>query len=78
LKSRGYSLIDIDYSERETLACNVLSLGNKRLLAVAENQKTNQKLRQAGFDVRTFPGSELCVNGGGGPTCLTRPLLRTT
>ena len=76
LKSHGYSLIDIDYSERETLACNVLSLGNKRLLALEDNQKTNQKLRQGGFDVRTFPGSELCVNGGGGPTCLTRPLLR--
>ena len=29
----------------------------------------------AGFDVRTFPGSELCINGSGGPTCLTRPLL---
>ena len=76
LKSRGYKLIEIDYSERETLACNVLSLGNRRLLALEENQKTNQKLRNAGFDVRTFPGSELCVNGGGGPTCLTRPLLR--
>jgi N-dimethylarginine dimethylaminohydrolase len=75
LKSHGYRLIEIDYSERDTLACNVLSLGNKRLLAL-ENQKTNQKLRDAGFDVRTFPGSELCINGGGGPTCLTRPLLR--
>ena len=78
LKSRGYTLIEIEYSERETLACNVLSLGQKRLLALEENKKTNQKLRQSGFDVRTFPGSELCVNGGGGPTCLTRPLLRTT
>jgi N-dimethylarginine dimethylaminohydrolase len=78
LKSRGYKLIEIDYSERETLACNVLSLGNKRLLALEENKNTNQKLRQSGFDVRTFPGSELCINGGGGPTCLTRPLLRTT
>jgi N-dimethylarginine dimethylaminohydrolase len=78
LKSRRYSLIDIDYSERETLACNVLSLGNRRLLALEENQNTNQKLRQAGFDVRTFPGSELCINGGGGPTCLTRPLLRAS
>ena len=77
LKSRGYRLIEIDYSERDTLACNVLVAGRQRLLALEENQKTNQKLRQAGFDVRTFPGSELCVNGGGGPTCLTRPLLRT-
>jgi N-dimethylarginine dimethylaminohydrolase len=78
LQSRGYRLVEIEYSERETLACNVLSLGDKRLLALEENQETNQKLRQAGFDVRSFPGLELCVNGGGGPTCLTRPLLRTT
>jgi N-dimethylarginine dimethylaminohydrolase len=77
LKARGFGLIEIDYSERQTLACNVLSLGHHRLLALEENQKTNEKLRLAGFDVRTFEGSELCVNGGGGPTCLTRPLLRT-
>jgi len=76
LQSRGYRFIEIEYSERETLACNVLSLGETRLLALEENSKTNEKLREAGFDVRTFPGSELCVNGGGGPTCLTRPLLR--
>jgi N-dimethylarginine dimethylaminohydrolase len=76
LKARGYNLIEIDYSERGTLACNVLSLGEKRLLALEENTKTNEKLRTAGFDVRTFAGSELCINGSGGPTCLTRPLLR--
>jgi len=77
LTARGYKFIEIDYSERETLACNVLALGNRRLLALQENAKTNAKLRAAGFDVRTFPGSELCINGGGGPTCLTRPLLRS-
>jgi N-dimethylarginine dimethylaminohydrolase len=76
LKARGYRFIQIDYSERDTLACNVLALGGKRLLAIEENRKTNDRLRQAGFDVRTFPGSELCINGSGGPTCLTRPLLR--
>jgi N-dimethylarginine dimethylaminohydrolase len=76
LQSRGYRFVEIDPSERETLACNVLSLGEKRLLALEENSKTNAKLRSAGFDVRTFPGSELCINGSGGPTCLTRPLLR--
>jgi N-dimethylarginine dimethylaminohydrolase len=76
LKSRGFQFIEIDPSERDTLACNVLALGNNRLLAIEENRKTNTRLRQAGFDVRTFPGSELCMNGSGGPTCLTRPLLR--
>jgi len=76
LRARGYRFLEIDPSERETLACNVLSLGNNRLLALAENAKTNERLRKAGFDVRTFPGRELCINGSGGPTCLTRPLLR--
>jgi N-dimethylarginine dimethylaminohydrolase len=77
LKSRGYTFIEMDASERDTLACNVLSLGNKRLVAIEENHKTNERLRNAGFDVRTFPGSEICINGAGGPTCLTRPLLRS-
>jgi N-dimethylarginine dimethylaminohydrolase len=76
LNSRRYRFIEIDYSERDTLACNVLALGNHRLLAIEENKKTNDRLRAAGFEVRTFPGSELCINGSGGPTCLTRPLLR--
>jgi N-dimethylarginine dimethylaminohydrolase len=76
LRSRGFNFIEIEHSERDTLACNVLALGQKRLLAIEENHKTNDRLRQAGFDVRTFPGTDLCVNGGGGPTCLTRPLLR--
>ena len=76
LKARGYKFVEIDYAERDTLACNVLSLGGKRLLAIEENRKTNARMQQAGFDVRTFPGSELCINGSGGPTCLTRPLLR--
>jgi N-dimethylarginine dimethylaminohydrolase len=76
LRARGFSFIEIDYSERDTLACNVLALGENRLIAIAENQRTNERLRRAGFDVRTFPGSELCINGSGGPTCLTRPLLR--
>ena len=76
LKERGFRLLEIEYSERETLACNVLALGNKRLIAIEENARTNQRMREAGFDVRTFPGSEICINGAGGPTCLTRPLLR--
>ena len=76
LQSRGFRMIEIEYSERDTLACNVLALGQKRLLAIEENRKTNARLRDARFDVRTFPGSEICINGSGGPTCLTRPVLR--
>ena len=76
LKTLGYKFIEIDVTERDTLACNVLALGGGRLLAIEENCNTNHRLRRAGFDVRAFRGSEICINGSGGPTCLTRPLLR--
>lgn len=76
LRARGFRLIEIAFDERESLACNVLSIGSRRLIALEENSRTNERLREAGFEVRTFPGSELCINGSGGPTCLTRPLLR--
>lgn len=76
LRAKGYRFIHIDDSERDTLACNVLSLGSQRLVALEENAKTNERLRSAGFEVSTFPGNELCINGAGGPTCLTRPLAR--
>ena len=76
LNERHFGMIEIDPYERGTLACNVLALGNRKLLAIEENYKTNAWLQQAGFDVRTFPGSIIALNGGGGPTCLTRPILR--
>jgi N-dimethylarginine dimethylaminohydrolase len=77
LRTRGFRCVDIEPAERPTLAANVLSLGNGRLLALEENPRTNARLRDTGFEVTTFPGSEIGINGGGGPTCLTRPLLRS-
>ncbi len=76
LEQRGFHLVPIEPSERESLACNVLALGNRKLLAIEENEKTNARLAAEGFEVLTFPGSEVSANGSGGPTCLTRPFLR--
>lgn len=76
LRGLGFRLIEIHPAERATMACNVLALGKRKLLALEENAATNARLRQAGFDVTTFPGAAICQNGAGGPTCLTRPLLR--
>ncbi len=76
LEKRGFHLVPIESSERDSLACNVLALGNRKLLAIEENEKTNARLAADGFEVLTFPGSEVSANGSGGPTCLTRPFLR--
>jgi N-dimethylarginine dimethylaminohydrolase len=77
LEARDFTFVFLEPSEQATLACNVLALGDRRLLALEENSATNQLLADAGFEVFTFPGSELGINGGGGPTCLTRPIKRT-
>ena len=76
LERRGFHLIPIEADERDALCYNVLALGEKNLLAIAENEKTNARLENEGFEVSTYPGSEISLNGSGGPTCLTRPLLR--
>jgi N-dimethylarginine dimethylaminohydrolase len=76
LERHGFQLVPIESSERDNLACNVLALGNRKLLAIEENEATNARLVDEGFEVSTFPGSEVSANGSGGPTCLTRPFLR--
>lgn len=76
LSARHYELVEFDSGERAALACNVLALGDAKLLAFQESPKTCSRLREHGLEVRTVPGSEVGINGGGGLTCLTRPLLR--
>jgi arginine deiminase len=34
------------------------------------------RLEAAGVEVVEIDGSEICRKGSGGPTCLTRPLVR--
>ena len=36
----------------------------------------SRALLDRGCEVHTFPGTEVCINGSGGPTCITRPILR--
>ena len=76
LRDRGFRFIEINARERDTLACNVLALGNGCLLAFEENRETTHRLQREGFKVLTVQGRHMGINGGGGPTCLTRPILR--
>lgn len=76
LGDRGFTRIPIVEEERDTMAANVLALGDRALLALEANPRTNERLRDAGFRVLTYVGDEISANGSGGPTCLTRPILR--
>tara|TARA_B110000196_G_scaffold293977_1_gene282695 strand:- start:302 stop:1180 length:879 start_codon:yes stop_codon:yes gene_type:complete len=77
LLERGYQLIEVPDEEFESMGCNVLAVAPRDCLMVDGNPITKKLLEQAGCQVVAYKGNEISVKGGGGPTCLTRPLKRT-
>jgi N-dimethylarginine dimethylaminohydrolase len=77
LLERGISLVETPDDEFASMGTNVLALGPRRCLMLAGNPATRRALERAGAEVAEYDGSEISLKGGGGPTCLTRPLVRT-
>ena len=76
LLNRGIQLIDVPDQEFETMGCNVLTVAPRHCIMLKGNPKTRALLEKAGVTVWEFSGQEISVKGQGGPTCLTRPLVR--
>ena len=76
LLERSIELVEVPTPEFDTLGCNVLAIARREVLVVAGNPVTRARLERAGVTVHEFAGREICLKGGGGPTCLTRPLAR--
>jgi N-dimethylarginine dimethylaminohydrolase len=76
LINRGHHFVEVPESEFDTMGCNVLALAPRKCLMVKGNPKTKEQLLAAGCEVIEYDGQEISYKGGGGPTCLTRPLLR--
>jgi len=76
LCQRGYQLVEVPDEEFETMGCNVLAVGPRRCVALEGNPLTRRRLEAAGAEVHVYRGREISTKGGGGPTCLTRPLFR--
>ncbi len=60
------------------MGCNALAMAKRRVIMLEGNPITKRKLEAEGVEVWTYNGSEISLKGAGGPTCLTRPLLRLT
>jgi dimethylargininase len=76
LRERGIELVEVPEDEFWTMGPNVLALAPRIALALEGNDETHRRLERAGVDVRVYRGDEISRKGDGGPTCLTRPLLR--
>jgi N-dimethylarginine dimethylaminohydrolase len=77
LLEKGFELVEVPDEEFDSMGCNVLAVAPRKCIMVEGNPITQLRLEQAGCKVITYKGEEISVKGGGGPTCLTRPMLRS-
>jgi dimethylargininase len=76
LQELEIKIVRVPDEEFETMGPNVLALAPRVVLALEGNDVTRRRLEQAGVEVSVYKGDEISRKGDGGPTCLTRPLLR--
>lgn len=77
----GYELLDVPADEYEAsagLSLNALAVAPKRCIAIDGYPNTVALMEAAGCEVEVFRADELCLPCEGGPTCLTRPLCRSS
>ena len=76
LNDLGYRLIDVPEEEYPTLGVNVLAVRPGVVIAAEGNPVTAAAMAAHGVEVHTYAAFEIGMNGSGGPTCMTRPILR--
>ncbi|MCG8462077.1 MAG: arginine deiminase family protein [Holophagales bacterium] len=76
LEERGFDLVEVPEEELPTQGPNVLALAPGHCVAIEGNPITRRRLEAAGCRVETYPASDISLVAEGGPTCLTRPVLR--
>jgi N-dimethylarginine dimethylaminohydrolase len=76
LQARGIGFVDVPEEEFDSMGPNVLALGPRKALALDGNPETRRRMEAAGVEVLVYEGSDISRKGDGGPTCLTKPLVR--
>ena len=77
LLDRQIKLIEVPDEEYDSMGCNVLAVAPRKVIMIEGNPITQKRLENEGIDVHTYDGTEISIKGAGGPTCLTRPFLRS-
>ena len=77
LISMGIKFVEVPDKEFDSLGCNVLAIAPRVCVMVKGNPITKSRLEEAGARVIEYDGAEISLKGSGGPTCLTRPLVRS-
>lgn len=75
LRQHGIRCLPVSYRDVMNLGCNILALGEGRVVSARGSTALNAALRAEGLEVLD-PELSLFTLGGGGPHCLTCPLSR--
>lgn len=75
LSKDGLGLIEVTDYERHKRATNVVTIAPRKVIGYAGNNRVRRSLERLGVDFIAIEGSEL-LRGGGGPRCMTAPILR--
>jgi N-dimethylarginine dimethylaminohydrolase len=76
LKDRGFRFVEVPEQEFASMGTNVLALAPRHCVLLEGNPITKRRMEESGCQVQTYKGNELSLKAEGGPTCLTRPILR--
>ncbi|MEO8138940.1 MAG: arginine deiminase family protein [Gemmatimonadota bacterium] len=76
LEERNIRMVVVPQEEFLTMGSNVLALAPRHCLMLEGNPVTKAGLEAAGCSVLTYRGTDISLKAEGGPTCLTRPVLR--
>lgn len=76
LEERGIEFIEVPEAEFPSMGCNVLALGPRHAMMVDGNPETLRRMKARGVQVDVISGADICRKGEGGPTCMTRPIVR--
>ncbi len=75
LKAKGHEIIDVPFPHTMALGCNLMSLGNDRVIAPSSSTVLIEKLRARGFEVAAVDTAEISKTGGG-IHCMAQALRR--
>lgn len=75
LKGKGIEIVPVSFRDTMNLGCNVVALGNDRVLSTAASKDLNARLRALGLHVYD-PDMSMFTLGGGGVHCMAQALRR--
>ena len=75
LRHHGIDIVAATYPEVMAMSCNLLALGDNRVISPAHSTRINEELRARGVTV-IDPPLDVFARGGGSIHCMTMPLHR--